>query len=90
MRKMQLGVVTLLVALVGCGGEPKSDEIVPVEQVPPKVMEVARKELPGITFDKIYRMKVDGKDAYDIHGKDKKGKIRGVEVSATGEVIGIE
>ncbi len=53
-------------------------------------MEVACKELPGITFDKIYKMKVDGKEAFDIHGKDEKGKIRGVEVSATGEVLGVE
>jgi hypothetical protein len=87
---MQLGVLTLLVSLFGCGGEPKSDELVPVEQVPPKVMEVARKELPGITFEKVYRMKVEGKDAYDIHGKDNKGKIRGVEVSAIGELISVE
>jgi hypothetical protein len=90
MRKTRLGFVPLLFALAGCGGEPKGDEIVAIEQVPPKVMEVAHKELPEITFDKIYKMKVNGKEAFDIHGKDKKGKIRGVEVSATGEVLGVE
>ena len=90
MRKTQLGVVTLVFALAGCGGEPKSDQIVPVEQVPPNVMEVARKQLPGITFGTIYKMKVDGKDAYDLHGKDKTGKTRGVEISATGEVLDVE
>jgi hypothetical protein len=90
MRTARLGVLTLALALAGCGGEPKSDEIVPLEMVPPNVMEAARKQLPGITFGTIYKMKVDGKDAYDLHGKDKAGKTRGVEISATGEVLDVE
>jgi hypothetical protein len=35
-------------------------------------------------------MKIDGKDAFEVRGKDKKGKVREVEVSATGEVLGVE
>jgi uncharacterized membrane protein YkoI len=53
-------------------------------------MEVARKELPGYTFDTAYKMKIDGKDAYEVRGKDKRGKVREVEVSAAGEVLAIE
>ena len=83
-------LVVLPMILVGCENEPKSDDIVPIEQVPANVMEVARKQLPGYTFDTVYKMKVDGKDAYEVRGKDKRGKVREVEVSATGEVIAIE
>lgn len=90
MRKARLGVAILVFAF-GCGGgEPKSDPIVPLDQVPPQVMEVARKQLPGFTFDTVYRMKIDGKDAYQVRGKDKRGKVREVEVSATGKVLVIE
>ena len=53
-------------------------------------MEVARKQLPGFTFDTVYKMKVNGKDAYEIRGKNKQGKTREVEVSAAGEVLEIE
>jgi hypothetical protein len=53
-------------------------------------MEVARKQLPGLTFDTAYKIKVQGKDSDEVRGKDKRGKIREVEVSATGEVIAIE
>jgi hypothetical protein len=70
--------------------EPTSDQMIPIESVPPNVMEVARKQLPGLTFDTAYRMKVDGKDAYEVRGKDKRGKVREVEVSPTGEVLAIE
>jgi hypothetical protein len=35
-------------------------------------------------------LKIDGKDAYEVRGKDKRGKVREVEVSAAGEVVGVE
>jgi uncharacterized membrane protein YkoI len=82
--------VLLMFVVAGCESGPKSDDIVPIEQVPANVMEVARKQLPGYTFDTVYKMKIDGKDAYEVRGKDKRGKVREVEVSATGEVIAIE
>jgi hypothetical protein len=81
----------MLIFALGCtSSPPESDPIVPIEQVPANVMEVARKQLPGYTFDTVYKMKIDGKDAYEVRGKDKRGKVREVEVSATGEVLAIE
>jgi uncharacterized membrane protein YkoI len=88
MKRPHFALLLLLAA--GCESEPKSDAIVPIDQVPPGVMESARKQLPGFTFDTVYKMKIDGKDAYEVRGKDKKGKVREVEVSATGEVLGVE
>ena len=67
-----------------------SDPIVPIDQVPTAIMDQARKELPGYTFDTVYQMKVDGKDAYEIRGKNQQGKVREVEISGSGEVLGIE
>ena len=92
MRTVWLGGVMLAFSLAfGCGGTPpESDPVVPIEEVPPKVMDVARKELPGFTFDTVYKMKIEGKDAYEVRGKDRRGKVREVEVSADGEVIAVE
>jgi hypothetical protein len=92
MRTVRLGTVILAYSLaLGCGGTPpKSDPVVPIEDVPPNVMDVARKELPGFTFDTVYKMKIEGKDAYEVRGKDKRGKVREVEVSPDGEVIAVE
>jgi uncharacterized membrane protein YkoI len=89
MKQSWLALPLLALAL-GCQGGATSDEVVALDKVPPKVMEVARKELPGYTFDTAYKMQIDGKDAYEIRGKDRRGKTREVEVSATGEVLGIE
>src|SRR5262249_13507726 len=82
--------LVLVVVLAGCESEPKSDELIPVDRVPANIMDVARKQLPGFTFDTAYKMKIDGKDAYEVRGKDRRGKVREVEVSATGEVIAVE
>jgi uncharacterized membrane protein YkoI len=90
MRKHYFVGMILLFALGCARSSPQSDPIVPIEQVPANVMEVARKQLPGFTFDTAYKMKIDGKDAYEVRGKDKRGKVREVEVSATGEVLAIE
>ena len=92
MRKAWLGSVILASAFASsCGGNPpQSDPVVPIESVPPKVMDVARQQLPGFTFDTVYKMKIEGKDAYEVRGKDKRGKVREVEVSADGEVIAVE
>lgn len=90
MRKNRFLGMMLIFAL-GCASRPPdSDPIVPIEQVPANVVEVARKQLPGYTFDTAYKMKIDGKDAYEVRGKDKRGKVREVEVSAAGEVLAIE
>jgi uncharacterized membrane protein YkoI len=90
MKTNQFLFITLILA-AGCSSKPpESEEIIPIESVPAKVMEVARKQLPGYTFNTAYKMKVDGKDAYEVRGKDKRGKEREVEVSATGEVLAIE
>jgi uncharacterized membrane protein YkoI len=84
-----LGIV--LIFALGCASsQPQSDPIVPLDQVPPKVMEAARKQVPGYTFHTVYKMKIDGKEAYEVRGKDKHGKVREVEVSATGEVLAVE
>jgi uncharacterized membrane protein YkoI len=90
MRKDHFLGMMLILALGCASNPPESDPIVPVEQVPPEVIEAARKQLPGYTFDTVYKMKIGGKDAYEVRGKDKKGKVREVEVSATGEVIAVE
>jgi hypothetical protein len=90
MKKACLGVAILL-SVLGCGGEKHEDaQSVPIDQVPPRIMEVARKKLPGLNFDRAYKIDVNGKDAYEIRGKDSRGKIREVEVSQDGEVIEVE
>jgi len=90
MRKANLLSMMQIFALGCAGSPPEGDPIIPIEQVPPNIMKVARKQLPGYTFDTAYKMRIDGKDAYEVRGKDKRGKVREVEVSATGEVLAIE
>lgn len=88
--KRVLLALPLVVALAGCENEPTADEVIPVEQVPPNVMEVAKKQFPDLKVDSAYKMKVDGKDAFEVRFKDKRGKIREAEVATDGSIIAIE
>jgi hypothetical protein len=90
MRRTLLAA-TIALAAVGCGDDEHEDaQSVPIDQVPPRLLEVARKQLPGIPFDRAYKIDVGGKDAYEIRGKDGRGKIREVEVSQDGTVLEVQ
>jgi hypothetical protein len=80
----------LLVVACGCENEPKSDEVIPIADVPVKILNVAKKELPGYTFDTAFKMKIEGKDAYEVRGKNSRGKTREVEIAVDGKVLRVE
>lgn len=90
MNRPALLAASLLAVACGCERPPLADEVVPIDRIPANVMEVARKELPGYRFHTATKFKADGEDAYEIRGKDARGKTREVEVSASGKVIEIE
>jgi hypothetical protein len=84
MRCFSLCVLASIV--MGCGGE-SSGELVPLEKVPPAMVQTAREKLPDVHFENAVK-RSDG--SYEVRGKDKQGKVRDVEFSASGEVTEIE
>ncbi len=90
MRSRWVLLIATLLTAGGCGETVERAEAVPLGQVPLPAMEAATKTLPGVKFDLARKIKVDGKDALEIRGKDPRGKVREVEVTASGEVLEIE
>lgn len=76
----------LMGCAVGCSAAAK-DELVPLESVPANVMDIAKEKLPEVNFDQALK-RADG--SYEIRGKDKKGKVRDIEMKADGEILEIE
>jgi hypothetical protein len=72
--------------MIGCGGE-SGGELVPLEKVPPAMVQTAKEKLPDVTFENAVK-RSDG--SYEVRGKDKQGKVRDVEFSASGEVTEVE
>jgi len=90
MRASLATAAAFLLFLAGCGEEVERAEAVPLEQVPAEAMKTAAKAQPGIKFTMARKVKYQGKDAYEIIGKNKEGKTVEAEVSPTGELFAIE
>jgi hypothetical protein len=80
-----LGAVAL-----GCGEQVERDAVVPLDQVPPTVMKVAKAKLPGITFQTAWKVKAEGKEAYEVRGQTKKGQTRDIMIAADGQVLEVD
>jgi len=85
MKKTLLAVWILVAA--GCESEPRKDPVVPHDQIPAPAMASVSKQMRGYRFHIAYKIKVDGEDAYEIHGKNKQGDIREIDVSPSGEIL---
>jgi hypothetical protein len=92
--KRTILAASISIAICGCGGD--SDDVaevktaLPMDQVPAAVLKAAREKDPSLTFYAAYRGKFEGKDSIELKGKTKTGKIKEVEVSPDGQVLGVE
>ena len=80
----------LLLAALGSGEEVEHLDPVPLDKLPAGSVEAAAKALPDVKFDRARKAKFNGQDAFEIIGKDGRGKTREVEVSTEGKVLDIE
>jgi hypothetical protein len=90
MRSKTQSLAILLLLVCGCGESVERLEPVPLDKLPPGSMESAARALPGVRFDRARKTKFNGQEAFEIVGKDKRGKVREVEVSPSGKVLEIE
>lgn len=80
-----------LLAAIGCEGpEPQREQTLPIDQVPAPALAAAKKALPGYQFEVAFKIKVDGREALELRGRDRRGKTREVEVTPEGEVLEVE
>lgn len=83
-----LGICVL--PAIGCGEAARRDEPAKISDVPEDILKVAQEKLPNIKFDQAWKTKFKGQDAYELRGKNSRGKVREVEVSTSGEVLEVE
>jgi hypothetical protein len=89
-------LVILVMLAAGCGGDDDGDDNatsktpLPMDQVPAEVLKTARAAAPELTFYAAFRDKFQGQDSIELKGKTKSGKIREIEVSPEGKLLGSE
>jgi hypothetical protein len=84
---MRYAAPFLLAMALGCGANSPKNVAVPLDEVPPAMLERAKQELPDVKFDTAWRLPSGN---YELRGKNKRGKIREVEFSSGGEIVEIE
>ena len=89
MRHARLAFVVAALA-VGCDKPIDQPSPIALEKIPPPIMKIARQALPDVTLESALTGKSDGEEAYEIRGRDERGKTREVKVSASGKVIEVE
>jgi uncharacterized membrane protein YkoI len=89
MRWASILAVACLLTL-GCGESHQGDEVVPINQLPASALKAAQEKLPDVKFDTAWKEKAEGKDAYEIRGKTKNGRVRDVKVTADGQVLEVD
>jgi hypothetical protein len=82
-------------SLVGCGDGDDDDvgkvkTAIPMDEVPAVVLNAAKATAPDLTFYAAYKDTFKGQDSIELKGKTKTGKIREIEVSPDGKVLGTE
>jgi hypothetical protein len=80
-----VGLIALCL-IIGCGST-KKNEAISIDQVPENLLAIAQEKLPDVKFDQAVK-KENG--ILEVRGKDKKGKVRDVEFSPSGEIVEIE
>jgi hypothetical protein len=93
--KRVMMLLVLAAMLSGCGGGDDDDvaeqkTILPMDKVPAVVMEAAKKAAPDLTFFGAYSGTYQGKPAIELKGKTKNGKIKELEMSPEGVLLGVE
>ncbi len=92
-HSFRIGVLSVvcLAGLFGCDDDDLERVApVPLDQVPPAIMKVAQERAPDVKFDVALKGQVRGEEAYELRGKDKRGKACEIEVSASGKFLGRE
>lgn len=90
MRRFLLVFAFGALTACGCSEAVRRDEPMKISDVPEEILKVAQEKLPDIKFDQAWKTKFKGQDAYELRGKNDRGKVREVEVSLSGEVLEVE
>ncbi len=93
MRHWFAGAVVMF-SMFGCGEDDddvgKVKTAIPMDQVPPAVLQAAKAAAPELTFFAAYKDKFQGQDSIELKGRLRSGKIKEIEISPEGKYLGSE
>lgn len=92
-----LMILLASIAFVGCDADDDGDDVagepktpIAMDKVPEAILKAAKKSAPDLTFYAAYNDTFNGQKSIELKGKTKTGKIKEIEVSLDGKVLGEE
>lgn len=79
--------MAVLLLAVGCSEREPSGANVSLDKVPEPVMNVAKKKLPGVSFEQAWKTPSGN---YEVRGRSKNGKVRDIQVTPDGKVVEVD
>ena len=96
-RFFVIAALTALIPILGCGDDDDGDDAagppktpLAMGEVPEVVLKAAKKAAPDLTFYAAFNDTFNGQKSIELKGKTKSGKIKEIEVSPDGKVLGEE
>lgn len=89
-QKTAIFCTLTLASISGCTEALEETEMVPIEQVPETVMQVAQENLPDVKFETAWIEKEGNETYYEVRGKSADGKTRDIKVSPEGKVAEVD
>jgi hypothetical protein len=90
----RFAIAVMVGSLCGCGADlddvGKVKTAIPMDQVPAEVLKTAKAQFPELTFYAAYKDQFNGQDSIELKGKTKTGKVKEIEMSPDGKVLGTE
>jgi hypothetical protein len=95
MMRRWCAISALALAMLGCSDDDGDDagegkKPMAMDQVPAAVLKTAKEAAPDLTFYAAYRDTFNGQASIELKGKTKNGKIKEIEVSPDGKLLGTE
>ena len=87
MRSSWIGLAAGLVWIASARAD--SEAPIALAKVPAVVVESARQAAPGVKLEKAVKSVEEGKTYYDLIGRDAQGREIDVELTASGQVLGV-
>lgn len=87
MVRFSIFMTLCITVLVGCGETKAKKKPITLQEIPPKIMDIAREKLPDVKFENAW---LEPNGSFELKGKGPNGKTREIDIRPDGTIEEIQ